>query len=189
MHYKIYHFTIISFLTLLLIACKENRTGQTVASENNLILKTRNIQYENYLESNLLFNLDGNFKYDLNKIKPIRDKYALLFISAGSDCSTCINQEITYLLRSFRDRTKSVWIVSDSAGLQNLEYEWKRALPLFSVLKVSKNEIINSMGYSGSPLYVLIEKNTGVAFKYFINPNYAVLNQKVVDRIKHRFFL
>lgn len=164
------------------------KTEQTAASESDLILKTRNIQYENYLESNLLFNLDSNFKYDLSKIKPIRNNYALLFISTGSDCSTCINQEITYLLRRFKDRTKSVWIISDSIGLQNMEYEWAKALPLFNVLKVSKNEIISSMGYSGSPLYVLINTSTGIVYKYFINPNYSVLNQKVIDRIKQRFF-
>ena len=105
----------------------------------------------------------------------------------------CVQEEvenilITYLLRRFKDRTKCVWIISDSAGLQNMEYEWTKALPMFNVLKVSKNEIISSMGYSGSPLYVLINKSTGIVYKYFINPNYSVLNQKVIDCIKHRFF-
>lgn len=188
MHYKIYHLTIVFVVTLLLIACNENKSEKESTSESDLFLKTRNIQYENYLEANLLFNLEDNFKYDLSKIKFAKNNHALLFISTGSDCSTCINQEITSLLRNFRNRTKCVWIISDSAGLQNMEYEWKRALPLFNVLKISKSEIINSMGYSGSPLYALIEKNTGLVYKYFIHPNYPVVNQKVIDHIKHRFF-
>jgi len=182
-------FKILVFV-IIILSCKSKKIEQQI-SQSHLDSLSQNTkgEYAEFLERNIIYNITS---YDNEFIKKsidfLNNRFVLLFVATENDCSTCVNQEITLILKNIKDKINHVYIVSDSSGFKRMNHEWEAVLSRFNRITLDKETIVTKLGYVHKPFYMLVEKKQGVVCRYLVDPQYPLMTNKILHTIRTGFF-